>query len=63
MDEPKVHEDVYDPTTDPRHKPAAELPAADPNVPKPKGPTEEERPPGTETPGGPPAPSNEPAES
>ena len=30
-----VHNDVFDPTTDPRHRPPTELPDIDPNVPRP----------------------------
>lgn len=40
-----IHEDVFDPTADPRHKPPAELPGADPNVPKPRNPDSDAPPP------------------
>ena len=50
MDAPKVHEDVYDPTTDPRHKPATELPGPDPDAPRPKDPSGQVPPPGREAP-------------
>jgi len=36
MPNPPIHEDVFDPTADPRHKPPAELPGADPDVPRPR---------------------------
>jgi hypothetical protein len=36
MPTPPPHEDVFDPTADPRHKPPAELPGADPVVPRPR---------------------------
>ena len=32
----EIHEDVFDPTNDPRHKPPTELPGADPDVPRPR---------------------------
>ena len=31
-----IHEDVFDPTTDPRHKPPTESPDSDPDVPRPR---------------------------
>jgi YegS/Rv2252/BmrU family lipid kinase len=63
MDVPAEREDVYDPTTDPRHRPATDPPAADPIAPRPRDPSGDEPPPGTETPGGPPAPANPPDRS
>jgi hypothetical protein len=36
MDPVPVQDDVFDPTNDPRHKPPAEFPGADPVVPKPR---------------------------
>ena len=50
MDPTKVHDDVYDPTTDPRHRPATELPGEDPNVPRPRDPSADPPVPGSETP-------------
>jgi hypothetical protein len=38
METPDIQPDVYDPATDLRHRPAAEPPAADPTVPKPRNP-------------------------
>jgi hypothetical protein len=55
MDPPKVHDDVYDPTTDPRHHPATELPGENPDAPRPRDPTGNPPfPPGSETPPQPP---------
>ncbi|HKB05034.1 MAG TPA: hypothetical protein VKD90_22615 [Gemmataceae bacterium] len=48
MDPRKVHDDVYDPTTDPRHRPPTEVPGEDPNVPRPRDPTADDPPPGSE---------------
>jgi hypothetical protein len=31
-----VHDDVFDPTTDPRHRPPTELPGEDPDVARPR---------------------------
>jgi hypothetical protein len=36
MSTPSIHEDVFDPTADPRHKPPAELPGENPTVPRPR---------------------------
>jgi len=36
MSGPQPHEDVLDPTADPRHKPPAAAPGDDPDVPKPR---------------------------
>lgn len=35
MSSPKIHDDVFDPTTDPRHKPPAQPPGPDPDAPHP----------------------------
>jgi hypothetical protein len=45
----EVHEDVFDPTTDPRHRPATELPGEDPDTARPRDASAETPPPGTET--------------
>jgi hypothetical protein len=45
MSIPPIHEDVFDPTNDPRHKPPAELPGADPDVPRPRDPDSNAPPP------------------
>jgi hypothetical protein len=54
MDPQKVHDDVYDPTTDPRHPPATELPGEDPDAPRPRDPTADSPPPRPEAPPEPP---------
>jgi len=50
MADPPVHDDVYDPTTDPRHRPPTELPADNPNTAQPRDPSGDPHKPEEESP-------------
>lgn len=51
-----IHNDVFDPTTDPRHKPTTAIPGEDPDVPRPKDLAADAPPPPTEPVVAPPGP-------
>ena len=50
MADPPIHEDVYDPTTDPRHRPPTEVPGEDADTARPRDPTDPNQKPGEENP-------------
>ncbi len=61
MPTPPTHEDVFDPTADPRHKPPAAAPGPDPTVPKPRDPAPNAPPPPDEPVIAPVKPADRPA--
>jgi hypothetical protein len=50
MADPPIHDDVYDPTTDPRHRPPTELPAENPDAARPRDPSDDPQTPSEENP-------------
>jgi len=58
MADPPIHDDVYDPTTDPKHRPPTEIPVEDTDAARPRDPNDPKQKPGAESP----PPTDDPAE-